>query len=128
MKRRPHRQRGFVLVVVVLAMTFTAGMLAILATFAAQRYQEIKAERVRQVNQAVLDSAARFAASRAGGWLTNPPDGPIEVDVKPLLPAGMTGHATVALLKEGGQLVCQVAAGVESGSYTASSQFDFRPR
>jgi hypothetical protein len=128
MRRRPHRQRGIVLVIVVVAMTFVAGMLAILATFAAQHYREVKVERVRQVNRAVLDSAARFAASKAGDWSTKPPEGPIEVDVKPLLPAGMAGQATMTLRKDNDQLVCQVDTRVESGSYAASSQLALQPK
>jgi hypothetical protein len=128
MIRQPHRQRGAILVLVVVVMTVVAGSLAAMGTFAAFRYREVRVERARQVNRAIVDSAAGWVADKRNDWMADPPRQPVELDVKSLLPPEMTASATVTARKEEGMLKCTVATRVEYGVYAASNEVELPMR
>jgi len=122
MNPRLRRRRGVTLALVVMVMAVVGGMLTLLATCAAQRYRDRQAERVRLVARALADSAAAYARTQLDTWSHTPPDEPVRLDVKALLPPEMTGSATVAVVTIDKRRLCRVSTRVSRGAYAATDE------
>ena len=124
MKPRRSQRRGVTLALVLMVMTVVGGMLTLLATCAAQRYRDRQAERVRLVARALTDSAAAYARTQLDTWSHTPPDEPVQLDVKALLPPEMTGSATLAVVTIDNRRLCRVSTRVSRGVYAAADEID----
>jgi len=117
MKASGHKQRGVILILVLMIITIVGGFLTFLAVNRSNYYRMRQAERVRIMTRQITDSAADYVRMHKQLWAENPPEKPLELDVSKLLPSNMTGSATIHCLKVDGRQICRVSASVIKGAY-----------
>ena len=123
MKTR-ERRRGFVLIIVLIVMTLTAGVLALVASWGVYRHRELQLDRVRLGSRVINDSALAYARLHLAEWTAQPPDSGIDLDVGSLALRGLTASATVSVVTDGNRRVCRIATRVERGSLLATNEID----
>ncbi len=118
------RRRGLVLTIVLIVMTLTAGVLALIACWGVYRYRELQLDRVRLGAQVINDSALAYARLHIAEWTAQPPDSGIDLDVSSLAPRCLTASATVSVMTDGERRICRIATRVERGSVVATNEID----
>jgi type II secretory pathway pseudopilin PulG len=118
-----HR-RGVMLVLVIVAIAMVAGLLSMIAASTAHRFRARRAEQIRLVARTIADSAAAYVDAHRAEWVSAPPPDTVELDVADLLPAKMTGWATLDFHILDGRTTCHVTAQAGQGIHTSTVQFD----
>lgn len=123
---RPLRkpERGLMLLLAVISIGLVMLLLSSLVLFTASRCREEQAARVRAATHAAAGSVAAYARRQLEEWSVAPPAAPVQVDIRALLTAEMTGSATARLVTEEDRRVCRVQVEVSRGSSVMVDEFD----
>src|SRR5690606_9438813 len=95
---RPAARRGMILILVLILIVIVGGTLALMTRWSAQGYQTHRADRARLVARAIGSSAAEYARAHLAEWSAHPPEEPVALDVRALLPPRADGSARIDFL------------------------------
>ncbi len=123
MKHAPRR-KGIILVGVVFLMAIVMGLLSLLALSGGRLYRDQKADYLRSMARAMVDSGAAYVRTHHQQFATSRPAASLELDATQLLPTTVTGSLTISFPPADGHPACRVTAHVASASCQATDSLD----
>jgi len=119
-----YKRSGVALAFAVIVMGVMAWLLAGLVLFSAAHNRDLRAERVRSVARAVMDSSAAYAQANIPAWTSESPAEPVVLDIRPLLPPQMSGFAGLAVVTVDEKKLCRITTSVSCGPYVVADELE----